>query len=81
MNRMDRSVWTSGALKIRASSMTNAVPEPSSFAASPHPCPSMCAPMMYISSGRVAPVLVQYTCWRGPFTAGSRFSSRSASSG
>jgi hypothetical protein len=40
--------------KMRASSMTSAVPEPSSLAASPQPMPSMWAPTMYISSGRVA---------------------------
>ena len=40
-------------LKMRASSITSAVPEPSSLAASPQPWPSMCAPTMYISSGRV----------------------------
>ncbi len=34
-------------------------PEPLSLAASPHPWPSMCAPTMYISCGRVAPTLVQ----------------------
>ena len=41
--RIVRSVCTSGALKTRASSITSAVPEPSSFAASPQPWPSMCA--------------------------------------
>ena len=38
-------------LKMRASSITSAVPDPSSLAASPQPCPSMCAPTMYISFG------------------------------
>ena len=41
--RIERSVFTSGLLKTRASSITSAVPEPSSFAASPQPMPSMCA--------------------------------------
>ena len=36
---------------------------------------------MYISPGCVVPTLVQYTCWRGPLFAGSRFSSRNVSSG
>jgi hypothetical protein len=57
--RIVRSVCTSGMLKTRASSITRAVPDPSSLAASPHPWPSMCAPMMYISSGRDVPTLVQ----------------------
>src|SRR5438045_1253250 len=43
-NRIERSVVTSGAEKTRASSMTSAVPEPSSFAASPQPMPSMGSP-------------------------------------
>ena len=46
-----------GLLNTRASSITSAVPEPSSLAASPQPMPSMCAPMMYISSGWVVPDL------------------------
>ena len=53
-------------LKTRASSITSAVPEPSSFAASPQPWPSMCAPTMYISSGCVVPTFVQNTSSRGP---------------
>ena len=61
--------------------MTTAVPDPSSFAASPNPCPSMCAPMMYISSGRVVPTFVQNTSERSPFTGSSLFSARNASSG
>ena len=48
-----------GLLNMRASSMTSAVPEPSSFAASPQPWPSMWPPTMYISSGWVVPTLVQ----------------------
>ncbi len=56
---MVRSVVTPGMEKTRASSITSAVPEPSSLAASPQPMPSMCAPTMYISSGRVVPTLVQ----------------------
>ena len=58
-NRIERSVCTSGLLKMRASSITSAVPEPSSLAASPNPMPSMWPPTMYISSGRVVPILVQ----------------------
>ena len=58
-NRMVRSVTTSGMLKIRASSITSAVPDPSSLAASPQPCPSMCAPTMYISFGYFVPTFVQ----------------------
>ena len=58
-NRIDRSVLTSGLLKTRASSITSAVPEPSSLAASPYPCPSMWAATMYMSSGWTAPILVQ----------------------
>jgi hypothetical protein len=58
-NRIDRSVRTSGALKMRASSITIAVPDPSSLAASPQPMPSMCPPTMYISSGLVEPIFVQ----------------------
>ena len=57
--RIERSVWTSGLLKTRASSITSAVPDPSSFAASPQPMPSMWPPTMYISSGWVVPTLVQ----------------------
>ena len=34
MKRIDRSVSTSGELKMRASSMTSAVPDPSSSTAS-----------------------------------------------
>ena len=56
---MERSVVTPGALKTRASSITSAVPEPSSLAASPKPMPSMWADTMYISSGLVAPTFVQ----------------------
>jgi hypothetical protein len=56
---MERSVRTSGLLKMRASSITIAVPDPSSFAASPQPIPSMCPPTMYISPGRVVPTFVQ----------------------
>ncbi len=57
--RIDRSVTTSGALNTRASSITSAVPDPSSLAASPQPWPSMWPATMYISSGWVAPTLVQ----------------------
>jgi len=80
-NRRLTSVVTSGTLKIRASSITSAVPEPSSFAASPQPMPSMCAATMYISPGRDVPTFVQYSSSRGPSVDGSRFSSRSVSSG
>ena len=59
MKRIERSVSTPGRLKMRANSITRAVPEPSSLAASPQPMPSMWAPTMYISSGRVLPTLVQ----------------------
>jgi hypothetical protein len=59
MKRIERSVRTSGLLKTRASSITSAVPDPSSFAASPQPIPSMCAPTIYISSGCVVPTFVQ----------------------
>ncbi len=76
-NRMDRSVCTSGLLKIRASSITSAVPEPSSLAASPNPMPSMWPPTMYISSGRVVPTLVQKTSSRRPGVLGCELSSRS----
>ena len=68
--RIERSVFTSGLLKTRASSITSAVPEPSSFAASPQPWPSMWPPTMYISSGCVVPTFVQYTSWRWPSVAG-----------
>ena len=81
MKRIDRSVWTSGLLNTRASSITIAEPEPSSFAASPQPWPSMCPPTMYISSGRVVPTFVQYTSSRGPGVVGSAFSARSRGSG
>ena len=56
---MERSVFTSGALNTRASSITSAAPEPSSLAACPQPMPSMWPPTMYISSGWVVPTLVQ----------------------
>ena len=72
---------TSGAEKIRASSMTSAVPEPSSFAASPQPIPSMCPPTMYISFGCVAPIFVQYTSCRCPGVVASASSARSVASG
>ena len=49
--RIDRSVCTSGLLNTRASSITSAVPDPSSLAASPQPMPSMWPPTRYISSG------------------------------
>ncbi len=68
-NRMERCDSTSDAARTRAISITNAVPEPSSFAASPPPRPSMCAPMMYISSGREAPIFVAKTSSRGSGTA------------
>ena len=71
---------TSGPLKTRASSITSAVPEPSSSAASPKPRPSMWAPTMYISSGCVVPTLVQYTSSRGPGTGGGALSARSVGS-
>jgi hypothetical protein len=79
--RIVRSVWTSGLLKIRASSITIAVPEPSSLAASPQPMPSMWAPMMYISPGVFEPTLVQKTSSRGPSVAGCELRARSFSSG
>ena len=78
---MERSVCTSGLLKMRASSITSAVPEPSSFAASPQPWPSMCAPTMYISSGCVVPTFVQNTSWRLPGDVGSASSARMRASG
>ena len=58
-NRTERSVCTSGELNTRATSITSAVPDPSSLAASPQPWPSMWPPMMYISSGCVVPIFVQ----------------------
>ena len=63
--------------------MTIAVPEPSSFAASPQPWPSMWPPTMYISSGRVVPTFVQKTSSRILFTVsvGSAFSARRRASG
>ena len=79
--RIDRSVTTSGALKTRASSMTSAVPEPSSFAAAPKPWPSMWPPTIYISSGWAVPTLVQNTSSRGPGVSGSALIRRSAVSG
>src|SRR5437867_3291393 len=81
MNRMERSVCTSGLLKTRATSMTRAVPDASSFAASPQPIPSICPPTMYISPGCVVPIFVQYTSSRRPGCDGSAFSSRSRGSG
>ena len=81
MNRIERSVCTSGELKMRASSITSAVPEPSSFAAEPNPWPSMCAPTMYISCGRVVPIFVQYTSSRGPGVSHCALMRRSAVSG
>ena len=66
---------------MRANSMTNAVPEPSSLAASPQPCPSMWAPTMYISSGWVAPIFVQYTSSRAPPGVGWELRARNFSSG
>ena len=60
--------------------MTMAVPDASSFAAWPNPWPSMWAPMIYISSGWVAPTLVQNTSERSPLVGSSRFSRRSVSS-
>ena len=78
---MERSVFTSGDENTRANSMTSAVPEPSSFAASPQPCPSIWPPTMYISSGCVVPTLVQYTSSRGPGALGCMLSARSFSSG
>ena len=72
---------TSGLLKIRASSITSAVPDPSSLAASPQPMPSMCAPRMYICSGCLDPIFVQYTSSRGPSVEGCVLSSRSFTSG
>ena len=80
-NRMLRSVSTSRMLKTRASSITSAVPEPSSFAASPQPWPSMWAPTMYISSACEVPALVQYTISRGPGVAACMFNSRNVTSG
>src|SRR5262245_41477965 len=79
--RIDRSVRTSGMLNTRASSITSAVPDPSSFAASPQPWPSMCALTMYISLGRDVPTFVQYTSSRGPGVVGSSLSFRRASFG
>jgi hypothetical protein len=80
-NRIVRSVFTSGELKTRASSITSAVPDPSSFAASPQPWPSMWPPTMYISSGCVVPTLVQKTISRGPGVVGCMLSARNFSSG
>jgi hypothetical protein len=59
MNRIERSIRTSGALRTRANSITNAVPEPLSFVAWFTPWPSMWAATMYISSGRLVPIVVQ----------------------
>src|ERR1041384_6866159 len=81
MNRIERWVTTSGPLNTRASSITSAAPEPSSLAAAPQPWPSMCPPRMYISSGWVAPILVQNPSSRGPSVAGSASIRRSAVSG
>ena len=68
----ERAVLISSAASTRAISITSAVPEPSSFAASPPPRPSMCAPMMYISLGIVLPIRVAYTSSRGCATESPR---------
>src|SRR3981081_4884027 len=60
--------------------MTNAVPDASSPAASPKPRPSMWAPTMYISSGRVVPTFVQYSSSRGPGVGGRALRARSVGS-
>ena len=71
--------WTSGLLRTRATSITRAVPDPSSLAASPMPCPSMCAPMMYISPRRAVPHFVQKTWGYGSGRTGPMFMARSFS--
>ena len=78
---MERSVCTSGIEKMRASSMTIAEPEASSFTAWPQPMPSMCPPMMYISFGYFVPTFMQITSWRSPGVVGSMLIARIAGSG
>ena len=71
---------TSGMLKTRASSITSAVPEPSSLAASPQPCPSMWALTMYISFGSVRADLRAVTPPRGHRASPAPRSARAAPS-
>ena len=66
---------------MRASSITSAVPEPLSLAASPKPMPSIWAATMYISPGWVVPILVHQTSWRSPGTAGGVSRARMRASG